>query len=125
MPDTRGRWAPCRATKVRAQRTVHPSRGTIFPRFDWVPMVMVRSAPSAYDRAGPNGTRPDRRPAKGWGRAMGDGNAGEGTGTRTRALEPMGERDQDKTPTCYRIRRVVKPTRKQPSRLLYMPPVWT
>jgi hypothetical protein len=37
----------------------------------------------------------------------------------------MGERDQGKTPTCYRIRRAAGPTPKQPSRLLFLPPVWT
>jgi hypothetical protein len=56
---------------------------------------------------------------------MGDGN-GEGNGLpKVRALEPMGKRDRDKSPTCYRIRRVAEPTPKQPSRLLFLPPVWT
>jgi hypothetical protein len=56
---------------------------------------------------------------------MYDEKGGDGTFAQLRMLEPMGGLDQSRMPTCYRIRRVVEPTPKQPSRLLYLPPVWT
>ena len=43
----------------------------------------------------------------------------------TRVLEPVGEFDHRGMPTSYRVRRVAEPAPKQPSRLLYLPPVWT
>jgi hypothetical protein len=55
---------------------------------------------------------------------MGDRNGGN-EAMKARTLEPMGERDQGKMPTCYRVRRAPEPTPKQGSRLLFMPPVWT
>lgn len=56
---------------------------------------------------------------------MYDEKGGDGAIARMCTLEPMSGRDQNRMPTCYRIRRVAEPTPKQPSRLLFLPPVWT
>ena len=42
-----------------------------------------------------------------------------------RRLEPMAGRTRGGQPTCYHLRPVVEPAPKQPSRLLYLPPIWT
>jgi hypothetical protein len=42
-----------------------------------------------------------------------------------RTLEPVAGRVRTGQPACYRVRRVVEPAPKQPSRLLFLPPVWT
>lgn len=56
---------------------------------------------------------------------MGEGDNGHGKDACVRTLEPLAGRERTGQPLSYRIRRVAEPAPKQPSRLLFLPPVWT
>ena len=54
-----------------------------------------------------------------------DTNHPRGKSGRDRVLEPIGQPDHTGAPTSYRLRRAEEPRPTQPSRLLYLPPVWS
>jgi hypothetical protein len=56
---------------------------------------------------------------------MDEGNRGNFKTPCLRMLEPIARDSRLGQPSCYRVRRVEEPSPKQPSRLLFLPPVWT
>ena len=55
---------------------------------------------------------------------MSERNDEKATPLGARQLEPMAGRTRGGQPTCYRLCPVVEPAPKQPSRLLFLPPIW-
>jgi hypothetical protein len=55
---------------------------------------------------------------------MGEGNRGNDKTPCPRTLEPIARDSHFGQPSCYRVRRGEESAPKQPSRLLFLPPVW-
>lgn len=55
---------------------------------------------------------------------MDQGNRGNGETPGVRMVEPIAGDRRFGQPSCSRVRRVEEPAPKQPSRLLFLPPVW-